>query len=354
MKAFLKTWKAACADSRNPYFVVPGRGGRKYLLSKIVFEGPCQSALKFLISGELVAENRVWTKEADTWITFKSIPRMTVLGDGLIDGRGSIWWDCLSKKIMEFMGCNGLRVKDLNLKDSPGKNLVVYKSDHVILTGLKITAPEDSPNTDGILISDSRFVVVSHSTIGVGDDCIAIGPRSYDISVSHINCGPGHGISIGSLGKNSAEDNVERINISNSHISNTLTGIRIKTWQKGGAGYARFISYKNINFTAVKGGIIVIDQHYCPALNCPNKAGNVAVSGVSYTDLIGSSADDLAVKLVCSSSVPCRDITMTRVSFTTPQAGRGPTAYCANVQGREATDISPSVPCLKHHLTGRG
>ncbi|KAI0494937.1 hypothetical protein KFK09_025083 [Dendrobium nobile] len=353
-KAFLNAWKAACADPRNPYFVVTGKGGKNYLLSKIIFEGPCSSSLKFLISGGLVAPNRLWTNQIDTWIVFKNIPKITVLGNGLIDGKGSIWWDCLSKNqcrdapyIMEFMGCDYLRVKNLNLKDSPGKHLVVYKSDYVTLSGLKITSPEDSPNTDGILISDSQHGTISYSTIGVGDDCIAIGPRSYDINVSHITCGPGHGISIGSLGKNGVEDNVEGIHISNSHIFNTLTGIRIKTWQ-GGAGHAKSISYENINFTSVKAGVIVIDQYYCPELNCPNKTGNVAISEVSYLGLQGSSVSDVAIKLACSSSMPCRGITMSEVSFTPQQANIRLQSYCINAQGSASGHVTPQTPCLKH------
>ncbi|XP_020576629.1 probable polygalacturonase At1g80170 [Phalaenopsis equestris] len=360
--AFLNAWKAACADTRNPYVVVSSKGGKNYMLSKIIFEGPCRSKLRFLISGGLVAPNRVWTNQIDTWIVFKNVPGLEVLGSGLIDGKGSIWWDCLSKHrcnnapyIMEFMGCHYLRVMNLRLKDSPGKHLVVYKSDYVILSGVIITSPENSPNTDGILISDSQHGIITHSNIGVGDDCIAIGPRSYDINVSYITCGPGHGISIGSLGKNGVEDNVERIHISNSYIFNTLTGVRIKTWQGnnlklGGAGHAKFITYENINFTSVKAGVIVIDQYYCPYQNCPNKTGNVAISGVSYYGLQGSSASDVAIRLACSSSIPCHDITMSQVSFTPQQSKIPLQSYCINAQGTESGLVSPHTQCLKHKL----
>ncbi|KAG0499088.1 hypothetical protein HPP92_003779 [Vanilla planifolia] len=352
-QAFLKTWKAACGDHNGSVLLVTGKGTRKYLLGKIEFTGPCLSDVNFQIDGELVAPNKLWTNEIDTWIQFRNVPGISVYGHGSIDGRGFIWWNCLSKNqcryapyTMEFMGCNGLKVNGLSFKDSPGKHLVVYKSNDSILTGLHITAPEDSPNTDGILISDSQHVIITQSTIGVGDDCIAIGPRCYDVNVSNINCGPGHGISIGSLGENGAEDIVEHIHVSDCNISNTLTGVRIKTWQ-GGAGHAKFLSYSNINFNSVRGSIIVLDQYYCPHSTCPNKTGNVAISDVSYKGLHGSSTSDVAIKLACSSSVPCHGITMDEVSFFSTNANHPLLSYCINAVGSSTGNVRPDVPCLQ-------
>lgn len=59
---------------------------------------------------------------------------------------------------------------------------------------LYISAPENSPNTDGIHIERSSNVRLSSSNIGSGDDCISIGQGNSQITVTNITCGPGHGI----------------------------------------------------------------------------------------------------------------------------------------------------------------
>ncbi|ERN04813.1 hypothetical protein AMTR_s00146p00011810, partial [Amborella trichopoda] len=65
----------------------------------------------------------------------------------------------------------------------------------------------------------------------VGDDCISIGDGTYDVNASKITCGPGHGISIGSLGKDGTRSTAEMIHVKDSFFIGTKNGARIKTWQ---------------------------------------------------------------------------------------------------------------------------
>lgn len=77
----------------------------------------------------------------------------------------------------------------------------IHNSQNLKVENVHITAPRDSPNTDGIHISNSKDVQIVDSSIGTGDDCISLGDGCKNIKISGIACGPGHGISIGSLGK---------------------------------------------------------------------------------------------------------------------------------------------------------
>ncbi|KAJ0678473.1 putative endo-polygalacturonase [Helianthus annuus] len=65
----------------------------------------------------------------------------------------------------------------------------------------------------------------------LGDDCISIQTGCTNVFVHDVNCGPGHGISIGSLGKDGTTACVSNITVRDINIHNTMTGVRIKTWQ---------------------------------------------------------------------------------------------------------------------------
>lgn len=85
-------------------------------------------------------------------------------------------------------------IHNIALKNSKGFHMNIYASDSIIVSNVNITAPGNSPNTDGIHVSLSSNITITSSTIGVGDDCVSIGGGCTNISVSNVKCGPGHGI----------------------------------------------------------------------------------------------------------------------------------------------------------------
>lgn len=129
-------------------------------------------------------------------------------------------------------------------------------------------APADSPNTDGIHISASNGVNILHSTIGTGDDCISLGPGSKYINITNVQCGPGHGISIGSLGKYPNEENVYDVTVRDSTFFGTTNGVRIKTWSSNYVSWVSKIAFLNLQMNNVLNPIL-IDQNYCPHDVCP-------------------------------------------------------------------------------------
>ncbi|RWW30248.1 hypothetical protein GW17_00005181 [Ensete ventricosum] len=66
--------------------------------------------------------------------------------------------------------------------------------------------------------------------------------------------------SIGSLGKDGATQTVENISVSDSSVTDGLTGARIKTWQ-GGSGYVRGVVFEGMRVRSVQTPIM-IDQFY--------------------------------------------------------------------------------------------
>ncbi|XP_047181858.1 polygalacturonase-like, partial [Vigna umbellata] len=124
------------------------------------------------------------------------------------------------------------------------------ESKNVIASGLTVTAPEDSPNTDGIHITNTQNIQISNTVIGTGDDCISIESGSMNVLATKITCGPGHGISIGSLGSAKSKDFVSGVMVNGAKFSGTTNGVRIKTWQ-GGSGSASNIKFQNIEMDKV-------------------------------------------------------------------------------------------------------
>lgn len=147
------------------------------------------------------------------------------------------------------------------------------KCKRVVTSNLIISAPGDSPNTDGIHITATKNIRILNSVIGTGDDCISIVSGSQDILVSDVTCGPGHGISIGSLGEGESEAHVSDVLVNRATLFRTTNGVRIKTWQ-GGRGRATNIMFENIDMFDVKNPII-IDQNYCNSKSCPPKVIDV-------------------------------------------------------------------------------
>lgn len=78
--------------------------------------------------------------------------------NGTIDGQGAYWWDKFHKGelnltrpyLIEIMYSDQIQISDLTLVNSPSWFVHPIYSKNVIIQGLTILAPIDSPNTDGI------------------------------------------------------------------------------------------------------------------------------------------------------------------------------------------------------------
>ncbi|KAL8480111.1 hypothetical protein ACS0TY_026877 [Phlomoides rotata] len=322
MKAFVEAWDAACATSSTSR-----------------------------ISGTIVAPNStsLWDgRDASQWMIFKDVKGLKVDGFGCIDGRGKPWWDqsCRyhPKLALKFVSCNGSSVMNLKMTNSAQTHISVTACNGFRIQNVEIHSPGNSPNTDGIHFQASHHLSVTDSTISTGDDCISIGDYLSNIKVSNIACGPGHGISIGSLGKSGNYVRVKNIRVSNSIFNGTTNGARIKTWQVG-RGYVKNVRFENLVFHSVKNPII-IDQNYCDIRDaCEEKESGVGISNVVYKDIYGTSTTKIAIDLNCSRWVPCTGILMDSIHLTSTQAGTQLNAQCTSAYGRQI-NVLPPASCL--------
>ncbi|KAE9604565.1 putative polygalacturonase [Lupinus albus] len=252
---------------------------------------------------------------------------------------------------LTIVGCPDLRLVGLTSKNSPRNHLSINRCNASFISDLKIYAPRQSPNTDGVDISESSHVVLENSHIQTGDDCIAVNTGSSFINITGVICGPGHGISIGSLGRDGAYDTVEEVHVRNCTFIKTDNGVRIKTW-KGGSGYARNITYKDIIVEDVRYPLIIdqeyVDHHRSNFISLKRKNSSsssaVALSHITYRNVTGTSSSEDAIKLICDEKVGCTNIVLESINIA-PSNGGELHAKCQNAHGT-FTSSTPSVSCL--------
>ncbi|XP_077244151.1 putative polygalacturonase At1g80170 [Tasmannia lanceolata] len=357
-QAFLSAWNKACSIDRS-VFLVPE--GRRYLVKAARFRGPCADKLIIQIAGTIIApeEPNDWDpKNPRVWLFFSKLNGVIFQGGGTLNGAGSRWW-ASSCKINKTNPCrtaptaltidssSAVRIKDLTLKYSQQIHFTIARSDAIRVSEVQIEAPSDSPNTDGIHISDSTDVVIQNCKIGTGDDCISIVNGTSNIRMKNIDCGPGHGISIGSLGKDNSTAIVTKVVLDTATIQGTTNGLRIKTWQ-GGSGYARALRFENVKMIDVANPII-IDQFYCDSPStCQNQTSAVKISQVMYRNISGTSNTPNAMKFACSDTVPCSNIVLTNINLERDN-GTAET-FCNCATGFDYGVVHPSADCLKNSL----
>ncbi|KAL4335077.1 hypothetical protein GQ457_07G017210 [Hibiscus cannabinus] len=362
-KAFLAAWKAAC---KIPGATVEIPSEFNFLIKPITLQGPCMPDLVLQINGAVLAPPKVgsWPKSSlFQWINFKWIHNFTIRGSGVVDGQGSQWWSPsgsdqiyqIQKKFkhipswkptaLRFYSSFNVTVRDIKIINSPQCHLKFDSSGGIHVDNITISSPETSPNTDGIHLQNTRDVEIQHSNIGCGDDCVSIQTGCSNVHVHHINCGPGHGISLGGLGKDKSVACVSNIVVENISLLNTLAGVRIKTWQ-GGMGSVKNVSFSNIQVTDVQVPVI-IDQYYCDKNICKNQTMAVAISGVKYDGIVGTYTSR-PVHLACSTAIPCTDVDLIDIQLK-PSFRGFHQALCWNSYGKSQGPLFPSSidSCLR-------
>lgn len=366
-QAFEAAWAAACKVEASTV-LVPSEF--EFVVGPISFSGPnCKPNILFQLDGTISAQTGARARGSGLlqWLEFTKLNGITIQGSGVINGRGQEWWtysdsnddDDMDAYIQElekmpqikptalrFYGSSNVRVTGISIVNSSQCHLKFDSCQGVMVHNLTISSPEDSPNTDGIHLQNSKGVNIHHTNMACGDDCISIQTGCSDINIHNVNCGPGHGISIGGLGRYNTKACVSNITVRDVNMFRTMTGVRIKTWQ-GGSGLVQGIRFSNIQMSEVQTPIM-IDQFYCDKTTCTNQTSAVAVSGVQYENIRGSFTIKPA-HFACSDSSPCSEITLSGIQLrplVVPQY-RTCSPFCWQAFGELYTPTVPPIPCLQ-------
>ncbi|KAJ9536168.1 hypothetical protein OSB04_un000648 [Centaurea solstitialis] len=324
----------------------------------IQFSGPCKGPVEIKAIGATIrAPPELARFKSDEWILFEHIDRLTMIG-GTFDGQGHEAWknpkcgdndNCHLPVNLKFSLVKNSLLKDVTSLNSKFFHMSLHGCDNTNLDHITAVAPADSDNTDGVHIKHVNGLNITNSNIKTGDDCVSIGDGSKNVHLEKLTCGPGHGISIGSLGKYANEKPVQGIWVKNCTITGTSNGVRIKTWRNSPPGTATDIHFDDIIMNNV-GNPILIDQEYCASRNC-KKAGapsKVKIWNVSFKKIRGTSATKVALKIACSQGIPCDNIEVSDINLTYKGAKEGGAAIseCSNVKPKVIVD---TYRCVMQH-----
>ncbi|XP_057547264.1 exopolygalacturonase-like [Amaranthus tricolor] len=355
VEAFMGAFRAVCDHPGKGRLLIPAG---KYAVSQVVFAGPCKTIgpIVVQITGTILAVPDVSMYPEPEWLVFEHISGLVIFGGGVVDGQGAQVWkyaDCNSNpdcsrlpSSIVLKDVSNASIRRITSLDPMGFHIFITGSRNIRLQRLHIKAPEDSPNTDGIHISSSDQIKVSRSHIETGDDCIGILQGSTRLAINKITCGPGHGISVGSLGKYEDEEDVRGVQVKNCTIRGTSNGIRIKTFPFKpniipikASGFL----FQDIVMDNVKNPII-IDQEYCGrGHSCVNAPSKIKLSDIFFYNIKGSTISPEAINIRCSSAVPCQNVHLHNIHLI---GLKGPaTATCTNAKVNLFGLLIPSLKC---------
>ncbi|KAI3840974.1 hypothetical protein MKW92_049066 [Papaver armeniacum] len=362
-QAFIKAWDATCKEPTGiPKMVIPK--GRSFLVMPTTFPGPCKAKnISVELAGTILAPEspKAWAgKDSGGWIIFANIAGLKVYGGGVIDGRGKAWWEqsCHNPKGLNHAGCSKRQPTAIHFIKTDGgqfRDITVQNGQmfHVALMGLdgfeayniKINAPIEAPNTDGIHTMNVKNVVIADSQFRSGDDCVSIGQGSSFVYVRNCHCGPGHGVSIGSLGSGGENVAVEEIHVEKIQFVGTMFGCRIKTYP-GGKGYCRKVTYKNSNFTNVLNPIFIDQYYFTP--ETVNEGSAVKISDVTFEGLTGTADTTVtsAITMKCSKMLGCDGIKFNKINITPVKPGVKLVSTVKNARGAVLGAVEPALPDL--------
>ncbi|KAH6754874.1 hypothetical protein C2S53_019835 [Perilla frutescens var. hirtella] len=315
--SLIQAWRAGCDATGSSRILVPA--GKKFMMGEVVLTGPCKAAKPLVldIQGTLDANPDPSSYSNNMWILIEHVDGIKIAGGGTINAHGQKVWkyandDNHMPVSFTFQSSSNGDISNLNLVDAMGFHSKMIDSDKIKITNLKITAPGDSPNTDGIHLSNATNINITDTVIGTGDDCISIGTGSTNVYISKLKCGPGHGLSVGSLGKRPDELSVGKITFINCTVTGTTNGCRIKSYHKSPVLTASNIIYQDIIMDNVKNPII-IDQHY-DSKTKPEQS-SVKISDVHFRNIKGTTISKIPILLNCSSKFPCDNIELANIDL---------------------------------------
>ncbi len=178
-------------------------------------------------------------------------------GGGTIDGDGTAWWAAFNAgtisnrpRLVQITKTTNMLYTGVTLLNSPNFHFAFSgANNNTTLFGITISASGTSPNTDGMDLAGSNFLV-QNCSVSDGDDNIVAKPGSVfcrNIYIANCAFGTGHGVSIG------GQTNVglDGMTVTNCTFNGTSTALRFKADPTEG-GPVQNVTFSNLTMTNVQ------------------------------------------------------------------------------------------------------
>lgn len=214
-------------------------------------------------------------------ITGVEVEDVRLIGPGVIDGQAPLsdWWHnpkirrgAWRPRLLFLTRCQNITVQGLTFQNSPAWNLQPHFSSDLIFADIRVTAPANSPNTDGFDPESCRNVLLTGAHFSLGDDCIAIkSGKIYmgakyrtpceNIDITHCLMENGHGgVTIGS----EMAGGVNHVRVRHCLMRNTDRGLRVKTRRgRGEQGVIDEIAFDHVDMDHVGAPFVVNAMYFC-------------------------------------------------------------------------------------------
>ncbi|KAJ5215844.1 uncharacterized protein N7498_002251 [Penicillium cinerascens] len=251
-----------------------------------------------------------------------------------INGGGARWWDGKGtnggKTKPKFFYAHSLddsTITGLNVKNTPVQAFSV-QSDNVVLNRITVDNSagdhNGGHNTDAFDVGESSGVTIRDAVVKNQDDCLAINSGS-NIIFTGGTCSGGHGLSIGSVG-NRDDNTVKNVTISDSTVTNSANGIRIKTIA-GATGSVSGVTFSDITLSGITDYGIVFEQDYENGSPTGDPTTGVPITDLTVEKITGSVETDATKVYILCGAGSCSDWTWSGVSIT----GGDSSSKCENV-----------------------
>ncbi|CDZ96603.1 Pectin lyase fold/virulence factor [Phaffia rhodozyma] len=266
---------------------------------KISIEGNLQFSENRTLIQSQVANITASTKYGKAYMQFSgenvTIAGSKDSGSGWLDCHGQQWWDIESVNYTNSaLSANRPQTMTFDVKSGALLDLKIYNN---IAWNVKLLGSQNYVNntftyavsnstgypfnTDGFNIG-AEDVLIENSVVYGGDDCVAIASGSSNIVFRDAFCRGTHGLSIGSLGSGGAVSTVDGVLIKDVKIEKSAYGARFKSWV-GGRGYAKNITWENIEARQVIQPIFITTSYYDQQVGPPTDPGNSSTEIIDFT-----------------------------------------------------------------------